>query len=86
MRIIFASALLVSNLCLSSCSSKPTLDRAVLNGYNECIAAAKQSRAEMYKAEIAEKGYSSKDIGSNNCKSEYGIPYLMDITDYRIIN
>ena len=98
MKIFSATLILSSAILLSSCgSSKPTLDRNVLEGFNDCVKAEKEAEAARQKAWYeANKGTISAKLGhvpsagivssNSDCKDKYGIPYNNEITDYRIIN
>ena len=72
----------------TSCSSKPTLDRSIIEGYNQCLSENEKAVGEYKAANIARNGYASGLIGLtiSNCKDKYGIPPHGDITDHRIIN
>ena len=85
---IAAAAVIGASLLVTSCSSKPTLDRSIIEGYNQCVAAHEKAIGEQKAAEVAKNGYASGLTGltSSNCKDKYGIPYHRDITDYRITN
>lgn len=95
----FKKALLVAGLIAASainagCTSKPTLDRAVLNGYKECVAADARAQGEIKAANARGRGealasgkyYAETLHFPRNCKAEFGISQLRQITDYRIIN
>ena len=94
MKRITCIGLFAASLLVTSCSSKPTLDRSVLEGYNNCIAAVEKAEGERAAANVSARGealktgkFFSEGIHfPRDCKSEYGIPSLRDITDYRIIN
>ena len=87
-RIIFFG-IITSSLLVTACSSQKTLDRSVVEGYNQCVAAVERADGERAraKAEALKSGNFYTDVTiPRDCKSEYGIPYHMDIADYKIIN
>ena len=88
MKFFAPIALIAGTILLASCSSKPTLERSVVEGYTQCITAAEKADGEKKAAEIAKNGYSLFDSSSAefDCKVSYGIDIDTDLTDYRIIN
>ena len=90
-----AFAVIAGSFLVSCLSQKPTLDRRVLNGYQKCVAAQQQARAEEMKA--WDKAQESTDMqahnasqnpvrSDNDCKESYGIGPYQDLTDFRVIN
>ena len=89
MKRIILFGIITSSLLVTACSSKKTLDRSVVEGYNQCVAAVERAGGERARARAealkSDKFYTDFTI-PRDCKSEYGIPFHMDIADYKIIN
>lgn len=91
-KILFTASLIAFAGIMTGCDSRPTLDRSILEGYNNCVAAREKAEGELAAANArarAEAGgiFRSETMPTfRDCKSEYGIPGFMDVTKYRIVN
>ena len=80
----FPIVLIISaSTLLTACDNRPTLDRAVLEGYNKCVETATENNKGLGRYE---KGHTSPTMIEMNCKGKYGIDGFKDITEYRIVN
>ena len=94
MKRITCIGLFAASLLVTSCNSKPTLDRSVVEGYNKCVAAHKEAHskkmAAWYKtqesSDIAVRLTSKPIDFGDDCKNRYGIGDFQDLSDFRIIN
>ena len=94
-KVIIAAGLIAAAGIMTGCDSRPTLDRSVVEGYNNCIAAKKKAEGELAAANARAKAEATAngDIYLNerlpmfgDCKSNYGIPSYREISSYRITN
>ena len=95
-KLLLTASLIAAAGIMTGCNSKPTLDRSIVEGYNSCVAANAKAKGDLAAAnsraagEAAANGRVHYDntfyFDPRDCKSEFGISFFREISDYRIIN
>lgn len=95
-KVILAASLIAVAGVMAGCDSKPTLDRSIVEGYNSCVAANTKAKGDLAAANRRAAGEAAANgelyfdntflFTGRDCKSEYGIPFNKELSEYRIVN